>query len=37
MDNFLEQALTDKDSEPSDLEDMSLSQAAFNPWDSQRN
>lgn len=34
MITLLEQALMDKNSKPSDLEDLSLSQAAFNPWDS---
>ena len=34
MNNFLEQALNDKNAKPEELEEMSLSQAEFNPWDS---
>ena len=32
MNNFLEQALNDKNAKPEELEEMSLSQAEFNPW-----
>ena len=34
MSNFIEKALNDKNSKPEELEEMSLSQAEFNPWDS---
>ncbi len=34
MNNFIEHALSDKNSKPEELEEISLDQAAFNPWDS---